>query len=63
MKDIWSFHSQIGRGQDKNSSVMCWGGLSKELEVKMSKECPKLTVMHNMSIIKKSNNLRYGWYW
>ena len=39
----------------KNSHVEGWGGLSKKSNVKMSKECPKLAVMHNTLIVKKSN--------
>ena len=41
---------------EKNSSVLCLGGLSKKSNVKMSKECPKLAVMHNTSIFKKLNS-------
>ena len=40
----------------KNSPVESWGGLSKKSNVKMSKECPKLAVMHNTLIVKKSNS-------
>ena len=40
----------------KNNPVVGWGGLSKKSNVKMWKECPKLAVMHNMSIVKKSNS-------
>ena len=40
----------------KNSPVEGLGGLSKKSNVKMSKECPKLAVMHNTLIVKKSNS-------
>ena len=36
--------------------VVDWDSLSKKSNVKMSKECIKLTVMYNMSIVKKSNS-------
>ena len=36
------------------------GGLSKKSNVKMSKECPKLAVMHNMSICNSVNFPVYG---
>ena len=44
----------------KNSPVLGWGGLSKKSNIKMSKECPKLAVMHNMSINKKVKQMDYG---
>ena len=35
---------------------MDWGGLSKKSNAKMLKECPKLPVVYNMSIVKESNS-------
>ena len=40
----------------KNSPVEGWGGLSKKSNIKMSKEIPKLVVMHNTSIVKMLNS-------
>ena len=50
------------RSNKKNSPVEGWGGLSKKSNVKMSKEYPKLPIMHNMSICQKVKQLDYGWY-
>ena len=36
----------------KNSPVAGWGGLSKRPNINMSKACPKLAFIHNMSIVK-----------
>ena len=41
-------------GWSKNSSVGCW---SKKSTIKMSKECPKLAVMHKTFSVKKANRL------
>ena len=44
----------------KTNPVAGWGGLSKKSNIKTSKECPKLVVMHNILIVKKSNSWSIG---
>ena len=44
----------------KNNPVAGWGSLSKRSNVKTSKECPKLVVMHNILIVKRSNSWSIG---
>ena len=42
--------------QSLYSADFGWGDLSMKSNVKMSNEYPKLPVMYNMSIVKKSNS-------
>ena len=44
----------------KTNPIAGWGGLSKKSNVKTSKECPKLVVIHNILIVKKSNSWSIG---
>ena len=53
----------IYHNEKKIALQMAGGGLSKKSNIKMSKECPKLAVMYDVSYHNEKNSPADGWGW